>query len=94
MSAVHDAWEGLSDGAKHLLDAVSIGLVFGTIVKMLPAVAAFLSIVWTAIRIWETETVRRWTGRDPGMKALRKLYQDAVEEPLSERERDTLKNLK
>jgi hypothetical protein len=26
----------------------------------LPAVAAALSIIWTVIRIFETETVKRW----------------------------------
>jgi hypothetical protein len=53
----------LTDGAKHLFDVLSIGLVLGTIVQALPAIAAGLSIVWTVIRIWETETVKRWTGR-------------------------------
>lgn len=63
MSALHEAWEGLSDTVKHVIDALSIGLVVGTVVKMLPAIAAVLSIVWSAIRIWESETVRGWTGR-------------------------------
>jgi prephenate dehydrogenase len=31
--------------------------------KMLPSVAAAFTIVWTGIRIWETDTVKRWTGR-------------------------------
>lgn len=45
---------------KHFVDALSIGAVLGTLVGMLPALAAGLSIVWTAIRICETKTVQRW----------------------------------
>jgi len=48
----------LSEGTKHLIDALSIGVVLGTIAQMLPSVAAILTIVWTSIRIWETPTVR------------------------------------
>jgi hypothetical protein len=48
---------------KHVVDALSIVTVIGTLADMLPAVAALFTIIWTAIRIWETETVRRWTGR-------------------------------
>jgi hypothetical protein len=39
-------------------DAVSILTVVGTLAELLPAVAAILTIVWTAIRIWETDTVQ------------------------------------
>lgn len=53
----------LTEQAKHLLDAAALATAFGTLVKMLPAIAALLSIVWTGIRIWETDTVKRWTGR-------------------------------
>ena len=45
---------------KHFVDALSIGAVLGTLVGMLPALAEGLSIVWTAIRIYETKTVQRW----------------------------------
>jgi hypothetical protein len=45
---------------KHILDDASIGIVIATLFGWLPAVAALLSIVWTAIRIYETKTVQRW----------------------------------
>jgi uncharacterized membrane protein (Fun14 family) len=45
---------------KPVMDAISIGSVIGTLMGWLPAIAAFLSIVWTLIRIYETETVRKW----------------------------------
>jgi hypothetical protein len=43
---------------KQLGDAVSILTVVGTLAELLPAIAAVLTIVWTAIRIWETDTVQ------------------------------------
>ena len=49
--------------AKHVVDALSIMTVVGTLVEMLPSVAAIFTIVWTAIRIWETETVQNLLGR-------------------------------
>ena len=49
--------------AKHVVDALSIMTVVGTLVEMLPSVAAIFTIVWTAIRIWETETVQNLFGR-------------------------------
>jgi hypothetical protein len=48
---------------KHIIDALSIMTVVGTLVEMLPSVAAVFTIVWTAIRIWETETVQNIFGR-------------------------------
>ncbi|MGZ8311713.1 MAG: hypothetical protein ACXWUP_09085 [Allosphingosinicella sp.] len=49
--------------AKPFGDAVSIGVAIATVAEWLPAVAALLTIVWTAIRIWETRTVQRRLGR-------------------------------
>jgi hypothetical protein len=49
--------------AKHVVDALSIMTVVGTLVEMLPSVAAIFTIVWTGIRIWETETVQNLLGR-------------------------------
>jgi hypothetical protein len=48
---------------KHAVDALSIVTVVGTLVEMLPSVAAIFTIVWTGIRIWETETVQNLLGR-------------------------------
>lgn len=49
--------------AKNVIDALSILTVVGTLVEMLPSVAAIFTIVWTGIRIWETETVQNLFGR-------------------------------
>ncbi len=49
-------------------DAVSVFTVVGTLIDMLPSVAALITIVWTSIRIYETDTVKdiisRWKNRD------------------------------
>jgi hypothetical protein len=48
---------------KHVVDALSILTVVGTLVEMLPSIAAIFTIVWTGIRIWETTTVQNMLGR-------------------------------
>lgn len=50
--------------AKHVVDALSFVTVIGTITSVLPAVAAVFTIIWTAIRIYETETVQGWLKKD------------------------------
>lgn len=49
--------------AKQVLDVLSVATVIGAIVDILPSVAALFTIVWTGLRIWETDTVRGLTGR-------------------------------
>ena len=48
---------------KHIIDGASILTVIGTLVEFLPALSAILSIVWVAIRIYETETVQKLVNR-------------------------------
>lgn len=40
-------------------DALSIATVIGALAQVLPAIAALFTIVWTGIRIIETDTVQR-----------------------------------
>jgi hypothetical protein len=54
---------------KHMVDGASILTVIGTLVEFLPAVSAVLSTIWVAIRIYETDTVKRLTGRKEGSDA-------------------------
>lgn len=89
-----ELWENISDTVKHVADALSLTLVVGTVVKMLPAVAACLSIMWTLIRIYETKSVQRLLGHDRTSRTLRKLYQDAADEPVPDDMKKTLKDLK
>jgi len=54
-----------TEGTKTLVDAVSVVTVVGTIGEVLPPLAALFTLVWTAIRIYETQTVQRLLGRNP-----------------------------
>jgi hypothetical protein len=53
----------INEHTKHVIDWTSIGIVLGSLVQILPSIAAGLSIVWTLIRIYETKTVQRWLGK-------------------------------
>lgn len=48
-----------SEETKHIIDAASITTVIGTIMSWLPSVAALFTIIWTVIRIYETDTVQK-----------------------------------
>jgi hypothetical protein len=39
-------------------DGMSVSLFMGTLLDMLPTVAALLSILWFSLRIWESETIQ------------------------------------
>ena len=47
------------EATKTVIDAASFMTVLGTLADVLPAVAALFTVVWTAIRIYETATVQR-----------------------------------
>lgn len=48
---------------KAILDVLSVGTAVATLTNILPAVAAVLTIVWTGIRIYETDTVQSLLGK-------------------------------
>ena len=58
------AHHSLGEELKQVADAASIGIALGSIVGMLPALAALITIIWTGIRIWETRTVQRFIHGD------------------------------
>jgi hypothetical protein len=58
-----DPFMNMDEASKHIIDFASILTVLGTLADMLPAIAAVFTIVWTAIRIYETKTVQRWLGK-------------------------------
>jgi hypothetical protein len=53
----------LNEGTKHVLDGLSLVTVLGTLMNWLPAVAALLSIIWTLLRIYESNTVQQLLGK-------------------------------
>lgn len=48
---------------KTAADVGSVGTAVATVAGWLPEVSALLSVIWIAIRIYETETVQRLLGR-------------------------------
>jgi hypothetical protein len=55
---------GVRDEAvKQIADGVSVITVIGTLAGILPSIAAIFTIIWTGIRIYETDTVQRWLGK-------------------------------
>jgi hypothetical protein len=55
--------EHTQETVKAALDGLSVVTVVGTLVDMLPSFAALFTIIWTGIRIWETDTVQKLLGR-------------------------------
>jgi hypothetical protein len=52
-----------TEGTKQVVDAVSVFTVVGTLGELLPPMAALFTLVWTAIRIYETKTVQEILGK-------------------------------
>ena len=58
--------EHLTDATKHVIDGASIATAVGTMMQLLPAIAAVFTIVWTVIRIYETKTMQKLLGKHKG----------------------------
>ena len=54
-----------TEGTKTLIDGISMVTVIGTIGEVLPPLAALFTVIWTIIRIYETQTVQRILKRKP-----------------------------
>lgn len=52
-----------AETTKQAIDAISVFTVVGTLSDLLPPMAALVTIIWTGIRIYETETVQRFLGK-------------------------------
>tara|TARA_R110000796_G_scaffold180782_1_gene297307 strand:- start:72 stop:242 length:171 start_codon:yes stop_codon:yes gene_type:complete len=48
----------MQEETKIIIDAVAIGGTVGTLAGFLPPLAALATIVWTCLRIWETDTIQ------------------------------------
>jgi len=58
--------EHLQESTKHVLDGASVVTAVGTVMQVLPSIAAVFTIVWTAIRIYETKTIQKLLGKTKG----------------------------
>lgn len=54
-----------AETTKQAIDAISVFTVVGTLSDLLPPMAALVTIIWTGIRIYETDTVQKMIGRSP-----------------------------
>ena len=58
--------QDMPESDKVMVDVLSITTVTATIFDYLPAFAALLTIIWTGIRIYETDTVQKLLGKKNG----------------------------
>lgn len=54
----------MDETTKQVVDAASVATMLGTLGSILPPLAALFTIIWTGIRIYETETIQKILGRD------------------------------
>ncbi len=54
----------MDETTKTIVDAASIATMLGALGSILPPLAALFTIVWTGIRIYETNTVQALLGKD------------------------------
>lgn len=47
----------------HVGDTFSLTILIGYFLAGLPTVALLLTVIWTALRIYETRTVQKWLGK-------------------------------
>jgi chromate transport protein ChrA len=53
----------MTDELKTGVDVAAVAGGLGSWLAILPDIAAVLTIVWLALRIWDSDSVKRWTGR-------------------------------
>jgi len=58
----------MDETTKHAVDAASIFTAVGSFLSWLPELAALFTIIWTGIRIYETNTVQKWLKKDASKK--------------------------
>lgn len=57
------AMNHISESTKAIGDAASLVTVVGTLADILPSLAALFTIIWTGVRIYETNTVQKLLGK-------------------------------
>lgn len=54
----------MEESTKSLIDVASVATMLGSLGAILPPLAALFTIIWTAIRIYETDTVQQLLGKN------------------------------
>lgn len=57
--------EMATESTKTLVDGLSVVTVVGTLGDLLPPMAALFTIIWTALRIYESRTVQNLLNKQP-----------------------------
>ena len=53
----------MQEEAKTVMDSLAVGGTVATLAGWLPSVASLFTIVWLALRIWESDTVQKTVKR-------------------------------
>lgn len=53
----------MQEPVKQIVDITAAGTGVATFFGLLPDVAALLTVIWLALRIYESKTVQGWFGR-------------------------------
>ena len=53
----------MQEEAKTVMDSLAVGGTVATLAGCLPSVASLFTIVWLALRIWESDTVQKTVKR-------------------------------
>ena len=54
----------MEEESKTIVDSLAVGGAVATLVGWLPSVASLFTIIWLALRIWESDTVQKIVKRD------------------------------
>lgn len=56
------------EAIKHTVDAAAAGVTIGAVLGYLPAIAAVFTIIWTGIRIYESQTAQKLLSKLRGLR--------------------------
>lgn len=60
---IADLTKHVPEGIKTVMDGTTITILLGVWAGVVSSLASFLTLIWMAIRIYETKTVQRWVGK-------------------------------
>lgn len=66
---MNDAWDAFPAAAKAAVDLLAVTAWLGVLLRLLPHISTILTVIWMAIRIYESATVQRLLGRRHGVTA-------------------------
>jgi len=49
---------------KNVIDVAAVTGGVASWLSIFPDIAAVFTIVWLSIRLWESDTIKKWMGRD------------------------------